>query len=142
MKLVINGQEFDAGAQPFIGDLRLLRKEFGFGWGEVVKRLQGMDEDTDMFALLDDEGFLDALVAWMWMAKLRAGDRDTTREDMERVAIDQIQWIAEPCDVLPEDESVPTSAPAGSARGAAAPEPAPATTQGSTKTSTKRSTAA
>lgn len=141
MKLVIDGREYDPQAQPFIGDLRLLKAEFGFGWGEVARRLQGLDQDADMLALLDDDATVEALVAWMWMSRLRAGERDVTRQLVEMTPLDAIAFKQEPGDELPGDDSVPTSARTGSVPGD--DEPAkPIPSKASTKTSRKRSTAA
>jgi hypothetical protein len=146
MKIVINGREFDASAQPFIGDLRLLNREFGFGWGEVAKRLSGIDDSADVLAMLDDEDITDALMAWMWMARLRAGERDVTIEEIRMTPIDAFTFKTEPGDELPEDGSVPTSAPLDG-RGAK-PVPVPdvpktgkqdRATKASTRTSKQRS---
>lgn len=154
MKLVIDGREYDPAAQPFLGDLRLLKPEFGFGWGEVVHRLEGIDEDANWIVLLDDDDFREALIAWMWMSRLRAGERECTAADAAMVGLDAIGWKLEPGDQPAEvDESVPTSAPAVSSRGGAVTKPGnvskPAKvsaagpgTNTSSKTSRRRSSAA
>lgn len=139
MKLVINGVEYDAAEQPFIGDLRLLKKELGFGWGTVAKRLGALNDDADMLAVLDDDDVLEALLAWMWMARLRAGERDVTFAQVGMTPIDSIKFKADPGDTADGSDAVPTSAPTGSGRGdddaADKPNPKP-----STKTSKKPST--
>jgi hypothetical protein len=143
VKLVIDGREYDAQAQPYIGDLRLLKKEFGFGWGTVATRLQALNPDTDPLALLDDDDFLDALVAWMWMARLRAGERDCTREQAGMVDMSQMVWRAEPGDdESPVDDAAPTSARTGSAPGAVPVQVPAVPKKRSTKTSKQPSTAA
>lgn len=143
MKLLINGRGYDPAAQPFIGDLRLIRQAFGFGWGEVAARLGGLSEDADMSALLDDDECVDALVAWIWMARLRAGERDVTVDDVRMTPLDGIIWIAEPGDDAPveADDPVPSRARTDSAPGGAKPD---AATEGegavSSAASTTRST--
>lgn len=107
MKVIIDGVEYDAAQQPFIGDLRLIKKEFGFGWGTVMARMQQLDIEVGVGALLDDDDFLDALVAWMWMIRRRAGQSDLTRAQAEAVALDQIQWVSESAD---ERDADPTQA--------------------------------
>jgi hypothetical protein len=140
VKLVIDGREYDGTAQPFIGDLRLLRREFGFGFGTVIERMQKLSADTDALALLDDEEFTEALVAWMWMLRLRAGERTLTRADVELTALDQIQIIDdEPEDGAVEADPTPASEPMDSDR-AGADVAAAGETRGSTKTSSRRST--
>jgi hypothetical protein len=142
VKLVINGVEYDATAQPFIGDLRLLKKEFGFGWGTVASRLAGINEDADMMSMLDDDDVLEALVAWMWMSRLRAGERATTRADVELTPIDSIRFVGEPGDDADEGDAAPTSAPTDSGRGGAGEPTTKQHRKPSTKTSKKPSTAA
>lgn len=150
MKLVIGVREFDVKAQPFIGDLRLLKTHFGFGWGTVATRLQSLDQDVDVMTLIDDDDFVEALQAWMFMARLRAGERDVQAvlEDVRMTPLDGFTFKAEPGDELPADGSVPTSAPADSSRGehepatVDAPSSEAPSTPSSTKTSKKRSTAA
>lgn len=114
MKVVIDGTEYDASLQPFIGDLRLIKKEFGFGWGTVMTRMQELDTDQGVGALLDDDGFIEALVAWMWMVRRRAGESSLSRADAERVALDKIEWSADPSE---ERETDPTQASARTASG-------------------------
>lgn len=142
MKLVIDGREYDAQRQPFLGDLRLLKKAFGFGWGTVAKRLEGLDSDADWSTLLDDVDFIEALLAWMWMARLRAGDRDCTVDEVRMTPLDSIAFKAEAGDEADEgDDAPPTSAPTGSDRGdAPAASEAPASTARSTKKLKKPST--
>lgn len=136
MKLIIDGREYDGTAQPFIGDLRLLKKEFGFGYGTVMQRLRSMNEDTDMLAMMDDQDWLDAFIAWMWMSRLRSGERTCTRADAEMVALDQVQMVPDKDDDEGEsaDDAAPTSAPKASGRGSngaagAAAKRKPATTR-------------
>lgn len=114
MKLVIDGRTYDASAQPFIGDLRLIKKEFGYGYGTVIERVKKLDVDN-IADFLDDDDALEAFVAWLWMVRLRAGERDVTRADVEMTALDQIQWVPEPADETPD--AAPTPAPTDSGRG-------------------------
>ena len=116
MKIEIDGKSYSTDLQPFIGDLRRLKAEFGFGYGEVARRLSSLDEDSDMLTLIDDDKFLDALIAWVWMARLRAGERDVTKQDVEMLCIDDIKFVPEPGDEVKEDEN-PTSAQTGSVLG-------------------------
>lgn len=139
MKLVVDGVEYDGAAQPFIGDLRRLKKELGFGWGTVAKRLGALNEEADMLAVLDDEDVLEALLAWIWMARLRAGERDVTFADVELTAVDSIGFKNDPGDNDEAGDAAPTSARTDSAPGdeSDAEQPNPKT---STKTSKKPST--
>lgn len=114
MKLVIDGRTYDATAQPFIGDLRRLKQEFGYGYGTVIERVKKLDVDN-IADFLDDDDALEAFVAWLWMVRLRAGERDVTRADVEMLALDQIQWVAEPADETPDAAPIP--APTDSGRG-------------------------
>lgn len=136
MKILIDGREYDGAAQPFIGDLRLLKKEFGFGWGTVANTLAGLEEASDFVERLGDDDFTNAFVAWLWMARLRGGDRSCTRKDIEMLPLDALTIV--PDEGPAEDDEVPTSAPTGSDRGASGE--AKASTRSSTKTSKPRST--
>lgn len=149
MKLVVNGVEYDGRLQPFIGDLRLLKRTLGFGWGTVAERMQRISPETDALALLDDEEFLDALLAWMWMVRLRAGERDVTFDQVLLTPIDDIRLLGDDPsaaeeaarDEDPTQASAPTdSEPADAPREARAR--ASATRTSTSKTSKLRSISA
>lgn len=97
MRLIIDGTEYDGSRQPFLGDLKLLKPAFGFGYGTVMQRLQSLDESSDMATLLDDVDFVEALLAWMYLARLRAGDRSVSVQDVRRTPLDGFQ-------ILPDDD--------------------------------------
>lgn len=147
MKLVINGTTYDGQLQPFIGDLRLLKRTLGFGWGTVAERMQKIAPDADALALLDDEEFIDALLAWIWMTRLRSGERDLTFEQVAMTPVDQIQMLhddpsAAQTAAADADDADPTSAQTASGLGDAKPERKRASTKASSKTSNLRSISA
>lgn len=137
--IVVAGNAYPVARQPFIGDLRLLKSTFGFGWGTVAKRLSGIEAENFM-ELLDDQDFIEALLAWIWMAKMRAGEREVTLADVEQIALDDITFTGGD-DEKEGIEATPQSAPTGSGRGASK-APAASSTRASTKKSKKPSTAA
>lgn len=106
MSLVINGRQYPNVA-PFIGDLRLLKREFGFGWAEVARRMSGIDDETPLIDLVDDEEFMDAIIAWMWMTRLRAGERDLTRTDVEQTPVDVIEFVDDDEEVVADPQHAP-----------------------------------
>jgi hypothetical protein len=108
MRLIIDGREYDGSAQPFIGDLRLLKKACGFGYGTVIERMQKLDENN-WLKMVDDDLFIEALIAWMWMSRLRAGERELTFEQAGMVALDQFQMVDDTPDA-PEVAADPTQA--------------------------------
>lgn len=125
MKLVVNGVEYDGAKQPFIGDLRLLKPTVGFGWGTVIEHMSKIKPDASVTEVLDDDGFLTGLLAWMWMVRRRAGERDLTWDEVGCTAIDEIQLIGDDPSAAEEAAEDPTqaSAPTGSVPVDAKPAP-------------------
>jgi hypothetical protein len=142
MRVRIGENEYDSALLPFIGDLRLLKKEFGFGFATVSERIGQLTQLEDPSPLFDDEDFLDAFVAWLWLMRLRAGERTVTRADIEAMPLDAVLLLGDDSPV-PEEPPDPTTARTDSVPGDAKPKRvAKAQTAASTKTSKKPSTPA
>lgn len=124
MKLKIGDREYDGDVQPFIGDLRLLKAEFGFGWGTVADRMQKVSEEANALELIDDDEFVDALMAWMWMVRLRSGERDVTITDIRQTPLDSFVLLGDEPTAAEQVEPDPTSALTDSGQGDEPHEPA------------------
>jgi hypothetical protein len=142
VKLRIDGREYDGSAQPFLGDLMQLKRRCGYGYGTVIDRMAGLDADANIKALLDDESFVEALIAWMWMSRLRAGERSLTFDEAGMVALDQIEFVRERGDKAAAADAVPTSAPKDSAGAESKPAARPRvkSTASTSRTSRRPST--
>lgn len=134
------GKEYTIG-DPFTGDLRRLQPAFGFGYGTAIKHLiSGVESEID---LLDNPEKLEALLAVLWMAKLRANERDVTADDMRRIPLSDLMQAFKTIrsDDEPPVESDPNQTALTVSDQGDADEAAPAkNTSTSTKTSRKRST--
>lgn len=140
MKVEIRDKTYNGDLLPFIGDLRLLKKEFGFGYSVVVEQMNRLFVSGEDFnKLADEEEWVEAFVAWLWMLLLRNGERSTTRADVELIPVNEVEIIPD----QPIDEGEPpdpTSAPTDSDPGAEKAKPAAKQrTRASTKTSKNKS---
>lgn len=143
MKLIVKGVAYDGDASPFIGDLRLVKQEFGYGWGTVTKRLDAMPEHTTLADLFDDPELNDAFTAWMWMTRRRAGERDLTLDEVRETPWDEIELDYPPAEPVADGEFSPdpTSAQTATALGDAQPPiSAPRRASAKPKTSKPKST--
>lgn len=133
----VQDRTYDFDASPFLGDLRLLKKKFGFGWATVQARIAAVPDGTLWGEVFEDEEAGPALVARIWMMMLRAGNRDVTVEDLWNLPADEISFHANPDPATddPGDEPDPTSAQTASDLGDAADKAAKAPpTRASSKT--------
>lgn len=121
MKLVVGGVSYDGDSAPFLGDLRAMKKEFGLGYGTVIEQMRRVGKEP-FLALVDDDGFVAAIMAWMWVTRLRAGERDLSADTVRMTAIDDVRLVDDDDEVESgtDGEADPTapSAPTDSAAAA------------------------
>ena len=78
MRIVIEGREYDAAnlAKVTLLDALELKKQTGMSLADIEEGMKTADDGS----LLEDEGALKALAAFMWITRRRAGENITFNE--------------------------------------------------------------
>ena len=140
MKIIVDGTAHDLtevlNTSKLI-DLLELKRETGLGMRTLTGTLPAMGRYKHPSDILEDEAMLQALIALVWLARRRAGER-LTFEEAGQLDLEKLVFEVEDDDDSPGEVAAdPTSAPTDSDRG-----DEPAATQprkGSSKTSKRTS---